>query len=105
MVIKEEMLQPICTDCGLPMRMSRIQLLRDEQWPSSKFGDKFGGDDGVGSQAVVDEQQPDVHVADAQVLLCRVKSQQNHNLYIDLNGGRQIVVGPGFEWCKGWYVS
>lgn len=46
---------------------------------------------------MVDEQQPDVHVADAQVLLCRVKSQQNHNLYIDLNGGRQIVVGPGFE--------
>lgn len=46
---------------------------------------------------MVDEQQPDVHVADAQVLLCRVKSQRNHNLYIDLNGGRQIVVGPGFE--------
>lgn len=42
-----DVLLPICTDCGGPMRMSRIQLHRYKQIPNSEFDDKFGGVDGV----------------------------------------------------------
>lgn len=81
----------IHTDCGLPLRMSRIQLYWDEAKSQFlEFDGQFGKNCSVEHRAVVSEQQHDKCVPEL-----RRKPVKSHPLSICW-GGRQIeVTGAG----------